>query len=37
VCLAPGHATNGKEIFVVKDDNAAFPEYVICFHKDAKK
>lgn len=36
VCLGPGHNTNGAEIFVVKDDDSAFPEYVICFHKGAK-
>jgi len=36
VCLGPDYNTNGKEIFVVKDDDAAFPEYVICFHKEAK-
>jgi hypothetical protein len=36
VCLGPGHNTNGSEIFVVADDDAAFPEYVICFHKEAK-
>jgi len=36
VCLGPGHNTNGQEIFVVKDDDSAFPEYVICFHKGAK-
>jgi hypothetical protein len=36
VCLGPGHNTNGQEIFVVKDDDSALPEYVICFHKGAK-
>ena len=37
VCLGPGHNTNGNEIFVVNDDDAALPEYVICFHKTARQ
>ena len=36
VCLGPGHNTNGSEIYVIKDDDASYPEYVICFHKQAK-
>ena len=27
---------DGRTIFVTKHDDAALPEYVICFHKDAK-
>ena len=27
---------DGKNIFVVRHDDAALPEYVICFHKNAK-
>lgn len=28
---------DGKSIFVVKEDAAALPEYVVCFHKTAPK
>ena len=27
---------DGKNIFVIRHDDAALPEYVICFHKNAK-
>ena len=28
---------DGKSIFVVKEDAAALPEYIVCFHKTAPK
>jgi hypothetical protein len=36
VALGPNVGGDGKTIFVTPDDDAAYPEYVICFHKNAE-
>ena len=36
VALGPKSGGDGKTIFVTPHDEAASPEYVICFHKQAK-
>lgn len=36
VSLGPDSGGDGHTIFVCPKDEAAFPEYVICFHKSAK-
>ena len=35
VALGPGSGGDGRTIFVTPHDEAACPEYVICFHKNA--
>ena len=36
VALGPKSGGDTKTIFVTPDDDAAYPEFIICFHKNAK-